>query len=217
MAVDDAARRALRLRLAADRDMFFEIAPGQVRHHRPARVLRRERQRHRLFPGLHPRDDEGGPLACLIGAEHGVAPDRDPPSLVRIFRPVRSARLGDEDLAAGRIPVAYADHGTSSRMFPNRRCALPLATRSRPKRMTETSRDFFRSQSPPQPQPRANQGLDDLICALPPAGNRARDTPSLRFRLTPPSASSRPLRIISPRRPHCQCIAAPFGLVPLRP
>ena len=74
-----------------------------------------------------------------------------------------------------------------------------------------------RSELPPQPQPRAKQGLDDLTCASPPAGNCGRVTPSLRFRLTPPPASSRPPRTISPRRPPWQCFAPPFGLVSLRP
>ena len=55
-----------------------------------------------------------------------------------------------------------------------------------------------------------NKGLDDLICASPPAGNCARATPSLRFRLTPPPASSRPPRTISPRRPRWQCFAPPL-------
>ena len=66
-------------------------------------------------------------------------------------------------------------------------------------------------------KPRAKQGLDDLTCASPPAGNCARPTPSLRFRLTPPPVSSRPPRTISPRRPRWQCFAPPFGLVSLRP
>ena len=87
-------------------------------------------------------------------------------------------------------------------------------------RPTDPSRPYpgnERSELPPQPQPRAQQGLDDLICASPPAGNCARATPSLRFRLTPPPASSRPPRTISPRRPRWQCFAPPFGLVSLRP
>ena len=74
-----------------------------------------------------------------------------------------------------------------------------------------------RPELPPQPQPRAKQGLYDLICASPLAGNCARATPSLRFRLTPPPVSSRPPRTISPRRPRWQCFAPPFGLVSLRP
>ena len=68
-------------------------------------------------------------------------------------------------------------------------------------RPTDPSRPYpgtERPELPPQPQPRAQQGLDDLICASPPAGNCARATPSLRFRLTPPPASSRPPRTISP-------------------
>ena len=87
-------------------------------------------------------------------------------------------------------------------------------------RPTDPSRPYpgnERSELPPQPQPRAQQGLDDLTCASPPAGNCARATPSLRFRLTPPPASSRPPRTISPRRPRWQCFAPPFGLVSLRP
>ena len=87
-------------------------------------------------------------------------------------------------------------------------------------RPTDPSRPYpgtERSELPPQPQPRAKQGLDDLICASPPAGNCTRATPSLRFRLTPPPASSRPPRTISPRRPRWQCFAPPFGLVSLRP
>ena len=83
VAVDDAAGRPLRLRLAADSDMLFEIAVGQVGHRRAACVLRRERKGNRVLPGLDPRDDERGPLARLLGAEHRVAADRYPPWLVR--------------------------------------------------------------------------------------------------------------------------------------
>ena len=103
VAVDDAARRALRLGLAADRNVLLQIAPRQVGHRWAAGELRRERQRDRVLSGLDPRDDERGPPAGLFGAEHGVAADRYPPWLVRPVRSVRTARLGDEDLAAGRI------------------------------------------------------------------------------------------------------------------
>ena len=84
-------------------------------------------------------------------------------------------------------------------------------------RPTDPSRPYSgiaRPELPPQPQPRAKQGLDDLICASPPAGNCAGATPSLRFRLAPPPASSRPPRTISPRRPRWQCFAPP--LTPVR-
>ena len=108
VAIDDAAGRALRLRLAAHRDMLLEIAPGQVGHRRAACVLRRERQGYRVLPGLDPRDDERGPLARLLGAEHRVAADCDAPRLVRLVRPVGPPRLGDEDLAAGGIDGSVA-------------------------------------------------------------------------------------------------------------
>ena len=86
-------------------------------------------------------------------------------------------------------------------------------------RPTDPSRPYpgnERPELPPQPQPRAKTGSYNLICASPPAGNCGRATPSLRFRLTPPPASSRPPRTISPRRPRWQCFAPPVGLVSLR-
>ena len=97
MAIDDAAGGPRGLRLAADRDMLFEIAPCQVGHRRAAGEPRRERQGNRVLPGLEPRDDGRRPLARLLGPEHRVAPDRHP------LRSVRPPRLGDVDLAAGRI------------------------------------------------------------------------------------------------------------------
>ena len=54
LAVDAAAGRSLRLRLAAHRDMLLEIALGRVGHCRAAGVFRRERQQDRLLPGLDP-------------------------------------------------------------------------------------------------------------------------------------------------------------------
>ena len=120
VAVDDAARRALRLRLAADRDMLLEIARREVGHRRAAGVLRRERQRHRVLGGLDARDDERGPLARLLGAEHRVPTDRDPPRLAPPVRSVRPARLGDVELAASRIDpnpeageFAVPEHGVA--------------------------------------------------------------------------------------------------------
>ena len=68
-------------------------------------------------------------------------------------------------------------------------------------RPTDPSRPYpgnERPDLPPQPQSRAKTGRYDLICASPPAGNCAWATPSLRFRLTPPPASSRPPRTIHP-------------------
>ena len=126
MAVDDAAGRPLRLRLAADSDMLLEIAVGQVGHRRAACVLRRERKGNRVLPGLDPRDDERGPLARLLGAEHRVAADRYPPWLVRPVRSVRTARLGDEDLAARRIDP---DPEAGELAIPEHRVALDAQRR----------------------------------------------------------------------------------------
>ena len=126
VAVDDAAGRPLRLRLAADSDMLLEIAVGQVGHRRAACVLRRERKGNRVLPGLDPRDDERGPLARLLGAEHRVAADRYPPRLVRLVRPVRTARLGDEDLTAGRIDP---DPEAGELAIPEHRVALDAQRR----------------------------------------------------------------------------------------
>ena len=66
----DAAGGPLRLRLAAHRNVLFEIAPGQVRHGRAAVVLRGQRKRHRVLSGFDARDDERGPPARLFGVEH---------------------------------------------------------------------------------------------------------------------------------------------------
>ena len=97
MAVGHAAGGPRDLRLAADRDMLLEIALRQVGHGRAAGELRRERQGNRFLPGLDARDDERRPLARLLGPNQRVAPDRY--SLL----PVRPPRLGDIDLAAGRM------------------------------------------------------------------------------------------------------------------
>ena len=106
--------------------LLFEIAVGQVGHRRAACVLRRERKGNRVLPGLDPRDDECGPLARLLGAEHRVAADRYPPRLVRLVRPVRTARLGDEDLTAGRIDP---DPEASELAIPEHRVALDAQRR----------------------------------------------------------------------------------------
>ena len=114
MAVDHAAGGPRGLRLAADGDMLFEIAPRQVCHGRAAGELRRERQGNRFLPGLDARDDERRPLARLLGPDQRVAPDRHP------LLPVRPPRLGDIDLAAGRmdpdpepLELAVPEHGVA--------------------------------------------------------------------------------------------------------
>ena len=66
-------------------------------------------------------------------------------------------------------------------------------------------------------QPRAENGPRGLITTPSSAGNSGRATPSLRFRLPPPQAESRPPRTTSPPRLRWQCFAPPFGLVSLRP
>ena len=112
------------------------------------------------------------------------------------------------------VPVAYGHRQVWVRGYVDR---APDRGAARP---TDPSRPYpgnERPELPPQPQPRAKTGRYDLICASPPAGNCARATPSLRFRLTPPPASSQPPRTISLRRPRWQCFAPSFGLVSLRP
>ena len=58
---------------------------------------------------------------------------------------------------------------------------------------------------------RAREKSPRLITAPPSTGNSGRATPSLRFRLTPPLAETRPPRATSTPRPRWRCFAPPFG------
>ena len=88
--------------------MALHVALRQPRH----RELGLGRRRERLQPPLDAVDDPSGPLAGLVGHQLSVAPERD------TLRPVRAARLHDEDLSArGMDPeaealeVAVPEHG----------------------------------------------------------------------------------------------------------
>ena len=94
---EHAADSHLRLRLEPDLDMLFQILQREVGHGRSAVEPGGERQGHRFLARLDARNDESGPLSGPVGMEHVMPADRHP------LRPVRSPRLGDVDLAAGRI------------------------------------------------------------------------------------------------------------------
>ena len=109
------------------------------------------------------------------------------------------SKTGAELLFRARLATLRARRGSHHlesslrRMDRDVRYRAPDRGAARP---TDPSRSYpgiERSELPPQPQPRAKQGLDDLICASSPAGNCARATPSLRFRLTPPRPHPDPL------------------------
>ena len=73
--------------------MALHVALRQTRH----REFGLGRRRKRIQPPLDAVDDLGGPLAGLFGGQFAEAPERG------ALRPVRAARLHDEDLAPAGI------------------------------------------------------------------------------------------------------------------
>ncbi len=81
-----------------------------------------------------------------------------------------------------------------------------LSSKDRLRSLGVNERRKFSPQSPP----RAENGPRGLITTPSSAGNSGRATPSLRFRLPPPQAESRPPRTTSPPRLRWQCFSPPL-------